>query len=175
MPKLCVVLELRPVAYDHPDAQALTVLAQRFYVEIYGSPDDAPVTNEEFASPRGTFLVGYLEGVAAAMGGWRFDTASIAGMTRPAEIKRMFVRDDLRGRGLAHEVLDALERSALAAGADWMILETGQPQIAAQAFYRACGYTAVDRFGHYADSPLACHLGKHLIRPRNDETADQAR
>jgi GNAT superfamily N-acetyltransferase len=156
------VLDLRVVSYDHPDPVALTELAQRFYVQIYGSPDDSPFTVEEFAPPHGTFLVGYLDGRPVAMGGWRFSSDAVAGAARPAEIKRMFVREELRGRGLAREILSALEISAHDAGADWMILETGQPQVAAVAFYRACGYAAVDRFGHYADSPKALHLGKPL-------------
>ena len=56
----------------------------------------------------------------------------------------MFVRDDHRRRGLARALLHALERSASAAGADWMILETGAPQVEALALYRAHGYTEVD-------------------------------
>ena len=156
------MLELRVVSYDHPDPVALTVLAQGFYVQIYGGPDDTPFTVEEFAPPKGAFLIGYLDGQPAAMGGWRFSRAAVAGAVRPAEIKRMFVREELRGRGLAREILTALELGAQDAGADWMILETGRPQLAAVAFYRACGYAAIDRFGHYADSPDALHLGKPL-------------
>ena len=160
--RLSRVLDLRVVNYDHPDPVALTELAQRFYIQIYGGPDDTPFTVEEFAPPQGAFLVGYLDGLPAAMGGWRFSGAAVTGATRPAEIKRMFVREELRGRGLAREILAALENSAREAGADWMILETGRPQVAAVAFYRACGYAAVDRFGHYANSPDALHLGKPL-------------
>jgi ribosomal protein S18 acetylase RimI-like enzyme len=43
-----------------------------------------------------------------------------------------------------------------------MLLETGQPQIAAVALYRSSGYVDVERFGHYADSETALNLGRPL-------------
>ena len=85
---------------------------------------------------------------------------------RPAEIKRMFVREGVRGQGFARMVLASLEASAAAAGADWMLLETGQPQIAAVGLYRSSGYVDVEPFGHYADSELALSLGHPLRSPR---------
>lgn len=156
------MLEIRRVTYDHPDATALTDLAQAFYVQLYGGPDATPYEVAEFSPPRGGFLVGYLDDEPAAMGGWRFVDAAITGAQRPAEVKRMFVRTDLRRRGFAGRILDALEDDAYAAGADWMILETGAPQVEALALYRAHGYTDVDRFGFYANEPTACNLGKPL-------------
>jgi GNAT superfamily N-acetyltransferase len=132
-------LDLRPTPYDHPDAVALTALAQEFYVEIYGGPDRTPFTVAEFAPPRGGFLVGYVDGRAVTMGGWRLAPYPTAvGAQFAAEIKRMFTRADARGHGYARALLEALEADAVSsAGADWMVLETGRPQVAAIAFYRA--------------------------------------
>ena len=94
--------------------------------------DSTPFSAEEFAPPHGGFLVGYLDGRPVAMGGWRFAPyAAPAGADRAAEIKRMYVADAARGRGFGRTLLSALEDDARAAGADWMVLETGQPQIAA--------------------------------------------
>jgi GNAT superfamily N-acetyltransferase len=157
------ILELRQTRYDSRDAQMLTDQVQQFYVEIYGGPDGTPFTVEEFAPPKGRFFVGYLDGRPAAMGGWRFSTViAPVGAVRPAEIKRMFVRPDVRRRRLAGMLLAALEASAVEDGADWMILETGRPQIAAVAFYRASGYVDITPFGYYADKPSVVSLGKRL-------------
>ena len=41
-------LELKPRAYDHPDATRLIAEAQEFYVALYGGPDETPFTPEEF-------------------------------------------------------------------------------------------------------------------------------
>ena len=56
----------------------------------------------------------------------------------------MFVRGGVRGRGLARPTLAGFEDDARRAGADWMILETGRPQVAAIAFYRAEGYRDIE-------------------------------
>ena len=149
--------------YEHPDVATLEQAAQQFYVQIYGSPDETPFTTADFTPPHGAFLVGYLDEQAVAMGGWRFRTPGVPRVARrPAEIRRMFVRECVRGRGFARLVLAALEASAAAAGADWMLLETGKPQVAAVGLYRSSGYVDVERFGYYADSDMALHLGRPL-------------
>lgn len=149
--------------YEHPDVATLEQAAQQFYVQIYGSPDETPFTTADFTPPHGAFLVGYLDEQAVAMGGWRFRTPGVPRVARrPAEIRRMFVRECVRGRGFARLVLAALEASAAAAGADWMLLETGQPQVAAVGLYRSSGYVDVERFGYYADSDMALNLGRPL-------------
>jgi GNAT superfamily N-acetyltransferase len=156
-------LELRQLPYEHPDVAALEAEAQQFYIKIYGGPDETPYGTADFSPPRGAFLVGYVDDEAMAMGGWRFRTPGVPRTAvRPAEIRRMFVQDRVRGRGYGRIILAALEASAAAAGADWMLLETGQPQIAAVALYRSSGYVDVERFGYYADSETALNLGRPL-------------
>ena len=156
-------LRLRQVPYEHVDVAALEAAAQRYYIKIYGGPDDTPFTTADFSPPHGAFFVGYLNEEAVAMGGWRFRTPGVPQVARrPAEIRRMFVQERVRGRGFARLILAALEASAAAAGADWMLLETGQPQVAAVDLYRSSGYVDVERFGHYAASESALNLGRRL-------------
>jgi len=85
---------LQQVPYEHPDVATLEAAAQQFYVQIYGGPDDTPYATADFSPPHGTFFVGYLNGEAVAMGGWRFRTPGVPrAARRPAEIRRMFVRE----------------------------------------------------------------------------------
>ncbi|HET8916103.1 MAG TPA: GNAT family N-acetyltransferase [Propionibacteriaceae bacterium] len=157
-------LQLLQVPYEHPDVAVLEAAAQRFYIQIYGGPDDTPYATADFSPPHGAFFVGYVNGEAVAMGGWRFRTPGVPRVARrPAEIRRMFVRENVRGRGFARLVLAALEASAAAAGADWLLLETGQPQVAAVGLYRSSGYVDVERFGYYAGSETALNLGRPLV------------
>ncbi|MDQ3628210.1 MAG: GNAT family N-acetyltransferase [Actinomycetota bacterium] len=159
------VAELRAVAYDHPDVVVLTERAQQVYVRLYGGRDATPVDAADFTPPGGAFFVAYVGGVASAMGGWRLLTprAGLPGV-RPAEIKRMYVTDPARRRGLARLVLAHLEATARQAGVDWMLLETGRPQVEAVGLYRSSGYIDVAKFGHYADEPDSVNLGRPLRR-----------
>lgn len=152
------MLELRRGRPDEPDALLLNDEVQRWYVEIYGGPDDDPVDAAAFAAPRGAFLLGYDAGLPVAMGGWSFRTDAPG----DAKIRRVFVRPEARGRGVAARLVAELERDAGAAGATRMVLTTGTPQVDAIRLYRGHGYTDIEPFGFYAGSAGAVHLGKAL-------------
>jgi GNAT superfamily N-acetyltransferase len=143
------------VKYEAPEAAELVEEVQQEYVLRYGGRDATPVDPAEFEPPNGLFLVGYLDGVGVACGGWRSHGDD-------AEIKRMYVRPTARRSGLARAMLAELERTALAAGHRRIILETGSKQPEAVALYRSDGYTDIAPFGHYADAPQSIHLGKDL-------------
>jgi GNAT superfamily N-acetyltransferase len=155
-------LTLRPVAYDHPDATALVARVQREYVDRYGGPDEGPVQPEAFDPPAGLFLVGYLDGVPVATGAWRRSPVLALGGTSAAEIKRMYVVPEHRGRGLSRVVLAELERTATAAGHDVLVLETGLKQPEAIGLYTANGYVAIPGFGHYCGNELSRCFGKRV-------------
>jgi GNAT superfamily N-acetyltransferase len=153
---LDTALDLRATPFDHPDAQRLVAAVQQVYVERYGGQDDTRTDPAEFAAPHGLFLVGYAAGVPVAAGGWRVrdaDPADPVVRDGDAEIKRMYVVPEARGRGHARVVLAAIERSAAAAGRRRMILETGTRQPEAIALYRSSGYGSIARFGVYRDEP----------------------
>jgi GNAT superfamily N-acetyltransferase len=131
----------------------------------YGGPDEATVEPGEFEPPGGLFLLGLLDGEAVATGGWR----RVSGLDVRAaveieavEIKRMFVVPTARRRGLARRMLAELEASALAAGADQVVLNTGNQQPEAIALYESSSYSPVDGFGHYACHPGALFYGKPI-------------
>jgi len=78
------------------------------------------------------------------------------------EIKRMFVRAELRGRGIARQVLSALERQARERGYVEAKLETGTRQPEAIALYITCGYEPIERFGLYAQYARSVCFRKRL-------------
>ena len=173
------MFELRPLPYDHPDADALTERAQEYYVDIYGGRDEDPVTAAELTPPHGGFVVGYLDGRPVAMGGWLLvdspdghprdgidPPAASAHVGRVAQIRRMFVDEGLRRRGLAAAVLAQLEADAARNGATSIILATGQPQVEAISLYRRHGYLDIAPFGYYADGDRVVCLGKDLQSAR---------
>jgi GNAT superfamily N-acetyltransferase len=159
-------LQIEPARLADRDASALVAEVQAEYTLLYGGPDDSLSADEALEPPAGAFFVGYVDGVAVAMGGWRrrSDVAAF-GRHESAEIKRMFVVPHARRRGHARAMLRHLEQTARAAGADLMVLETGTMQPEAIALYEADGYARIDDFGYYAWSPLSRCYGKPL-RPR---------
>ncbi|MFT7839992.1 GNAT family N-acetyltransferase [Saccharothrix sp. BKS2] len=156
-------MELCTLPYDHPDAVKLIAELQQVFVVRYGDEDVTPVDPAQFAAPAGHFVVGYLDGGPVACGGWRAHDEALDSL-RPgdAEIKRMYVVDALRGRGLSRLVLTALEDAARAVGRRRMVLETGDRQPEAIGLYTRSGYTRIDNFGVYRDHPNSLCFAKEL-------------
>jgi len=152
------VLAVRIVrrSLEHPDAVALCDAVQAEYMMLYGGPDTSPMRPEQFVPPAGSFLVGYLDDRPAGSAAWRRLTAvQAASALVTAEIKRVFVDPSSRRRGLARELMLALETDAHAAGVKRLVLETGPMQPAAILLYRDLGYTATDggTWSEYAGRP----------------------
>ncbi|CQR63572.1 GNAT family N-acetyltransferase [Streptomyces leeuwenhoekii] len=145
-------MDIRRVAYDHPDAVKLDGEVQAEYDRRYGDGGDAtPLDPADFLPPNGLYLIAYDEqGVPVASGGWRRQDANAQGnLDGDAELKRMFVLEQMRGRGLARRILAALEEDARAAGRVRMVLETGTAQPEAIALYTSSGYEPCEKFGYY--------------------------
>ncbi|WPH16645.1 GNAT family N-acetyltransferase [Variovorax paradoxus] len=76
------------------------------------------------------------------------------------ELKRMYVRPQNRGQGVATKVLGFLEAEAAVRGCAVFRLETGVRQPEALAFYARAGYARRERFGDYPDDPLSVFMQK---------------
>ncbi|MCY7396691.1 MAG: GNAT family N-acetyltransferase [Nocardioides sp.] len=148
-------LRIERVDYGHADALRLIAQVQLEYVARYGSTDDTPLDPSMFASPSGSFFVGYLDDEPVASGAWRRrDDVPALGVVETAEIKRMYVVPAAQRQGVARRMLAYLESTARQAGADAMVLETGSMQPEAIALYESSGYVRIAPFGHYRDSPV---------------------
>ncbi len=78
------------------------------------------------------------------------------------ELKRMYVRPEARGQGVAKELLALLEAQARRSCATILRLETGPYQPAALALYTAAGYERRGPFGDYTNDPLSVFMEKRL-------------
>ena len=79
-----------------------------------------------------------------------------------AEIKRMFVDDAFRGRGFADLIIGELENHARTNGYGDILLETGQKQGAAIAFYARHHYSLCEPFGSYETNHVSVFMKKRL-------------
>jgi GNAT superfamily N-acetyltransferase len=156
-------LRLAPASLRDRDARLLVDEVQAEYVVRYGAPDETPLDQGVFDPPGGAFFLGYVGDVPVAMGGWK--TRSDVrpwGLTRVAEVKRMYVAPAARRRGVARQVLAHLEETARLAGMQAMVLETGTAQPEAIAMYLADGFELIDNFGFYAWSPKVRSFARRL-------------
>jgi putative acetyltransferase len=70
-----------------------------------------------------------------------------------AEVKRMFVKREARGQGIADSIMDKLAGVARQAGTPLLRLETGDCQKAAIRFYRRYGFGFCGPFAPYSAMP----------------------
>jgi putative acetyltransferase len=89
-------------------------------------------------------VVAYYKGEPAGCGAIRRYSAETA------EIKRMYVKDDARGKGIGRKILLELESWAKELGYKYTILETGNFLKAAVGLYSANGYEIIPNYGQYA-------------------------
>ncbi|MFJ9242827.1 GNAT family N-acetyltransferase [Streptomyces sp. NPDC101776] len=138
---------IAPEPFDSPVAAALwrayyTEVSDRWYLLHEGrrtEPEElereiAAHTGSELAPPGGRLLVARYEGTPAGSAGVRLlDPAT-------AELKRVFVREEMRGRGGAPRLVTAAEEAARELGAKAMILDTRHDLVEARGLYTRLGY-----------------------------------
>ncbi len=93
--------------------------------------------------PHVRFFLARMDGGAVGCGG-------VALFDDFAEVKRMYVRDTSRGRGVAQALLARIETETRAAGLTVLRLETGNRQQAAIRLYERAGFRRCPAFGSYA-------------------------
>lgn len=101
-------------------------------------------------------VVIYIDGDAAAGGSYKHYADSVA------EIKRVFVKKEYRGRGLSKVLMKELETKAGEAGYGTLILETGEPLNASLGLYKSIGFTVIENYGQYKEMPESICMEKVL-------------
>jgi GNAT superfamily N-acetyltransferase len=109
----------------------------------------------ELGPPGGDFLVGMdRRGEPICCGGIK------ALPDGACEFKRLYVRPDFRGHGIAR-LLTALESRARELGYERARLDTGSRQRHSLQLFRSAGYRAI---GNFNDNPVASFFGEKRLR-----------
>jgi putative acetyltransferase len=147
-----------PEPFDSADVQALVTAQQAEMLELYeGEADIGPAREAPmFVEPDGVFVVVRDGDRAVACGGiCRFDQLR-------AELKRMYVLPEARGRGLGRRVLVELEAEARRLGYRALVLETGDLQREALGLYESSGYGRIPCYPPYDSRELSLCFEKTL-------------
>lgn len=81
---------------------------------------------------------------------------------RSAEIKRVWVAEDYRGRHISKEMMMLIEERAREHGFEQAILQTREACIEAVSLYKSLGYTKIENYPPYDEMELAVCYGKQL-------------
>ncbi len=166
-PRTTTVWSVDEEPYDSPVAAALwrayyTEVSDRWYLLHEGhttDPDElerevAADTGEYLAPPDGVLLVARYGGEPVGTAGVRLtDTAT-------AELKRVFLLTEARGKGGAALLVTAAEDAARTLGAERIVLDTRGDLVEARTLYARLGYeeSAPHNDHEYADHWFAKRL-----------------
>ena len=141
-----MTLVIERVTAPTPDASMLITELEAELSATYSAEQRHGLSVERVFQPNVLFFIAHLSGQAVGCGG-------IALADGFAEVKRMYVRPQARGRGIAQAILGRLEQEARSRGMNLLMLETGDAQQSATRLYEKAGFKRCGAFGEYATMP----------------------
>lgn len=149
------MITFQRTSHSNPDFQNFCeALDAEFWVRYPDTQQNFEPYNKIDGSAR--IIVAYEEGLAIGCGCFRSKENKVV------EIKRMYVRPDRRGFGIAGRILSELERWAEEEGYTQAVLETGIRQPEAIALYSRSGYAQIANFPPYVDVKESICMRKSL-------------
>ena len=143
------------IASEPVDSNDAQYCLRQYYLELEERFEEGFEPNlslspslEDFAPPRGVFLLARRSGEPVGCGGFKPISAEAA------YLKRMWISRQARGLGIGKRLLLELETRAFGIGYSIMCLETNKALHEAQKLYRAAGYVEVAPFN---SEPYAHH------------------
>jgi GNAT superfamily N-acetyltransferase len=167
------MLEFRLCSVNEQPAAALVAAMRTDIAALYdgfdlAGPDMPKAGPGELGPPGGTFVVGFEDDAAVCCG-------AIKRLPDGAcEIKRMFVVESARGRGVARALLEELERRARDLGYEIVRLDTGPRQTRAQRMYERAGYVAIENLNANRSRASSAKSGCSAGGPRMTWPPDAA-
>ena len=101
-------------------------------------------------------IILFCDGVAVSCGAYKIFN------DEPIEIKRMFTKEEYRGKGFAKMVILFLEKWSREKGFSSAVLETGKKQESAVKLYQSQGYEITPNYGQYIGIEDSICFAKHL-------------
>lgn len=151
-------MTIEPVDPGHPEVRRLIELSDAYLAALYPAESNHLLDIASLRRPEIRFLGCRIDGRIVGCGAVRLCEDD----GRYGEIKRVFVDEAFRGRGLSRRIMEELEAGLRAAGIGLARLETGIHQPEAIGLYKALGYRERGPFGGYRVDPLSLFMEKDL-------------
>jgi len=139
-------------------AQDLLTLSDNYLAALYPAESIHLASAIDLSDPSSLFL-GVVDGENRVGCG---SVKIIEGDIRYGELKRVFIKEAYRGRGLSRKLISALEGHLIQNAVWWIRLETGIHQPEAIGLYRRLGYSERGPYGGYSLDPLSIFMEKYL-------------
>lgn len=150
------MIQLQRTTSDHPSFRKLIVKLDVYLAEINGESHDFFQQHNTLEQIRHVLIAAY-ENESAGCGAMReFDRETM-------EIKRMYVLPEFRRKGIASQLVVALEAWAVEMGYRRCILETSVLMEDAVKTYCSLGYQPISNYGPYLDVESSRCFEKILI------------
>jgi putative acetyltransferase len=147
------------ITYERPDtadARALIADLEAELEPLYPRKSRHGYSVEQLLAEAVAFFLIREGGIPAGCGGIKLVGGEYG------ELKRMYVRPQFRGVGLAKLMLNHLTEYAQGQGIGLLRLETGIHQHAAIGLYEREGFRRISHFGEYLEDPLSRFYEKRL-------------
>lgn len=141
---------------DQPDIRALIDALDAFQKPLYPPESHHGIDLPALMRPNVLFAVAR-EATGEALG-----CGAVVLEPGYAELKRMYVTPEARGRGIGKRLLMFLEEQARSRGWRRLRLETGVRQAEALGMYERAGYVLCAPFGSYVEDPNSVFMEKLL-------------
>lgn len=79
-----------------------------------------------------------------------------------AEVKRVFLREDYRGKGISKKIMELIETYAKEKGFQYLIVETGKHMTTAVNLYQSIGFQTIPNYGPYKDMAGSVCMKKQI-------------
>ena len=144
---------------DSPDVQAMIAVSDAYYLNLYPAESNHLESSDDLKKSSVLFVGCRIDGELVASGAAKVmqDDGNYA------EIKRVFVLDEYRGKGLSNRIMRFLETELQNRGVSLFRLETGVKQPAALSLYRKLGYVECGPYGSYGPDPHSVFMEKHAL------------
>jgi putative acetyltransferase len=149
--KICKIEPNRPEVFD------LIERLDAYQRELYPSESNHLDSISRLSGPDVFFVGAYMAEKLVGIG-------AVKRFKDYGELKRMFVLPEERGKGIALNILQALEWHLREMGVTLSRLETGIHQGEALALYHKSGYVECDPFADYEEDPRSLFMEKSLLK-----------
>ncbi len=151
-----ILMHVSLESVDQPEVIQLIDDLDAYQAPLYPAASNHLLAIESLKAPNVVFAVARDDqGVAIGCG-------AIVLFAEYGELKRMFVPQVQRGRGIAKAIIAFLEAHAVQRNCWLLRLETGIYQPEAHGLYARAGYARRGPYGDYPDDPLSVFMEKRI-------------